>query len=581
MSVGVCARILRITNSVQTKLRNVMSMTTVRSTIARLSTLGCAALLLVSCGSTNSGEGGSVDANNGADDIQTQEDGSGQGTAPVSQLEDGFIRDQEEGTPVPGGELRLASFLEPASLDPAETIVAGTTGGIEMLNLYDSLTRWSVDENAFIPQTAESVESNDEFDEWTVTLRPDITFSDGTDYDAEAVKASQERYASMPSPEGNFWNENVDSVEIIDDHTLRYELTSPWSDFPSLLSGGPGMILAKAAYEGGEEEFEPIGAGPFTLDEWVPSEHISFTKRDDYWAGEPNLDGFTSVFLDDQQVAVDTLNSGGVDAVFALHASFVEQLMDGGYNGLASTLAAGASVLINASEGYPGEDIRVRKAIQLAIDPQVVMERAYQGAVDGDPTLFPANSMWHTTTAGVEPDVDQAKELLEEAKADGYDGKIEHVDLSDPSNRNRAGAIQALLEAAGFEVEVDLRRTSAEQIQRVSVDVDYGTAAWGTNVRNVNPLPRFFTNLHSEGNQLSGIYTSEEMDSYIEEFQAAPDDESRRAAIDKIQQQINEDAPFVVLGQLAELLAWGDHVFGVTESANTTVLLDKAWLAQE
>lgn len=557
-----------------------MHRTRVRSRVARSSIFLLTAALLVGC----SGSSGAPTADDGPGEQEAEGETAvdddvpeGDDVAPVSRLTDGFIRPQEDGSPVDGGELRLAAFLEPASLDPAVTIVAGTTGGIEMLNLFDSLTRWDNEEQAFVPQTAETVEANATFDEWTVTLRPGITFSDGEVYDAEAVKASQERYAELPSPEGNFWQENVAEIEVVGDLELKYTLISPWGDFPSLLSTGPGMIVSPQGYAD-EDDFEPIGAGPFTLEEWKAGEFISFVKRDDYWAGEPHLDGFTSVFLNDQQVAVDTLNSGGVDAVFALHASFVEQLVSSDYNGLVSTLAAGAAILINADEGSPGEDLRVRRAIQLAIDPQVVMDRAYQGVVDGATSLFPSNSMWATETRGPDPDLEEAKRLLEEAKADGYDGKLKHIDLSDPSNRNRAGAVQAQLEAAGFEVEVDLARSSAEQIQTVMVERDYDIAAWGTNVRNVNPLPRFFTNFHSEGNLTSGIYTSPEMDEQIEAFKEAPDNEGRLAAIDRIQQRLNEDVPMVMLGQLAEILAWDGKVRGIKESGNTTALFNEVWL---
>src|SRR5699024_9213197 len=121
---------------------------------------------------------------------------------------------------------------------------------------------------------------------------------------------------------------------------------------------------------------------------------------------------------------------------------------------------------INAEEGFPGNDVRVRKAIQLAIDPQIPMDRAFDGAVAGSTSLFPDWSSLATPTRGPEPNIEEARRLLEEAKADGYDGKIEYMDNADGDNRKRALAVQAQLEAAGFEVELELTRTIAERIQR-------------------------------------------------------------------------------------------------------------------
>lgn len=554
-----------------------------RSSVRRLSrafaAVAAASLVLAGCaGGGGESESGQPETEETSEPDDSQE-GTGGGDADVegiSALGDGFIRPDEGGTPVEGGTFRWAAYAEPGSLDPAKTIYAGTTGGMEMLNLYDAIVRWDVEAQEFVPQTAESVEANGDFDEWTVTIREGITFSDGADYDAEAVKASQERYSEAAAPEAGMWNASVEEIEVVDSHTLVYHLTEPWQNFPTLLSTGPGMIVSPNSGDG--DDFEPIGAGPFVLDEWVSGESITLKAREDYWDGTPYLDEVVSVFLDNQQVAIESLDAGSVDAAFALQASFVNQLVESGYNGMTSAVNGGSTALINASEGFPGHDVRVRKAIQLAIDPQVLMDRAFEGVVQGSTSLFPDWSQWATPTRGPEANIEEARKLLEEAKADGYDGKLEYIDNADGANRERALAVQAQLEAVGFDVELSLTRTIAERIQRIAVDRDYQMSAWSINSREAYPLDRFYSNLHSTGNQTYDTYTSDEMDSHIEAFKAATSKEEQLEALDKIQQQLNEDVPYVIWAQFIEILAWGDEVHGVESSSNSTALFSKTWI---
>ena len=230
-------------------------------------TVAVASLVLAGCSGGGGSEASSPDdgGDGGSGSEEVTEEGGG-AVESLSNLSDGFVRPDTGGEPVQGGTFRWAAYAEPASLDPAEAIFAATTGGMEMLNIYDSITRWDAEAGEYVPQTAESVEPNDTFDEWTVTFREGIVFSDGTDYDAEAVKASQDRYADSTAPEAGIWNLSVESVDVVDSHTVKYTLTEPWQQFPALLSTGPGAIVGADSGEG--EDFTPIGAGPFVLENW-------------------------------------------------------------------------------------------------------------------------------------------------------------------------------------------------------------------------------------------------------------------------------------------------------------------------
>ncbi len=489
---------------------------------------------------------------------------------------DGFtVVEAADATPARGGQLTFAGLGEPRSLDPAVTIAAGTTGGVEMLNIYDSLTRYDVATASFVPQLAESVETADGGVTWTVELREGLRFTDGSPLDAAAVKRSQERYVATPGPEAGLWAANVEKVAAAGG-TVTYTLRQPWMSFPSALSTGPGMIVADSSGSG--EEFKPVGAGPFLLDRWAPQEQLVLKANPDYWAGAPALESLRFVYMPHQQASLDSLESGEVDMALVTDPEKVDPLIEAGAPAYVSMVGVGSMVLVNASEGRAGADPRVRQAMAMAVAPEAVSSRAYGGKALASTTMFPDYSRWHTATAGPKSDPDRARELVKEAKADGFDGTLVYRSVNDPGARNSALAAKASLEAVGFKVELDFARDIGQLIGKVAVEKDYDLAKWGLNYRDADPFSKMYATLHSAGGQGFGMATSPELDGLLLELQGATADAQGVAVMDKIQQEINELVPFLNFGPFAEVITWNDDVHGITGSGSTMVLFDKAWL---
>jgi peptide/nickel transport system substrate-binding protein len=496
--------------------------------------------------------------------------------AKERDYQEGVLGDDSGGDPVSGGTLSFGAFSEPASLDPAVTIAAGSTGGVEMAALYDTLMRYDTGEQDFVPQLAESLEHNDDYSEWTLTLRDGVTFSDGTPLDSAAVKWSQERYVAAPGPEAALWASNVRAIETPDASTVVYRLNGPWVLFPSIISTGPGMIVAKSSDAGGE--FKPVGAGPFTFGNWAPQEELVLEANEGYWDGRPHLDEVRSVFLSDQQTAVDSLESGSLSMALMRDPDKVDDLLDAEMGGYMNMVAASNVAVINASEGRPGSDVRVRQAMAMAINPDLIRERAVDGHGLADSTVFLDYSRWHGETDGLAFDPDEATKLLEEAKADGYDGKITYTDQSDPVSRAIALVVKASLETVGFEVELNLQRTVADTITSVAVNRDYDVAGWGLSFREGDPFSKMFSTIDSESPSTYGMATSPEMDTLLDEFKAAAEESDQVAIMDQIQQQLNEQVPYLNWGPVAEYNAWTDDVHGVVGAMNSIVLLHEAWI---
>lgn len=342
----------------------------------------------------------------------------------ATELADGFVggADADSGEPVSGGAAAFASFSEPSTIDPATTIAASTTGGVELLNIYDSLMRYEAERGTDVPLLAESLETEDDRT-WTLTLRTGVRFSDGSTLDAESVVLSQERFADAGGPDAVVWNDNVVGIETPDARTVVYELERPWPEFPNVLTTGAGMIVAPGS-EAPEPGYSPLGAGPFTLDAWQSGVAVTLGARADYWDGRPYLDTVTVEYLDRTDVAKDTFHNGEVDVVYLRNPNDVQEAMADGYPGYVSMAAVANVTIINAAPGRPGSDIRVRKAIQLALDSEALYERAFGTTSYSGRELFGEYSRWHTGQTAAEPDPDRARRLVDQARADGFDGRL-------------------------------------------------------------------------------------------------------------------------------------------------------------
>lgn len=235
-------------------------------------------------------------------------------------------------------------------------------------------------------------------------------------------------------------------------------------------------------------------------------------------------------------------------------------------------------VTVNTREGRPGEDVRIRKAMALALDPELDTERAYAGKGLPGQEIFPPESRRHS---GVEPlgiDLDKARELLAEARKDGYDGTVTYMDGTDPVSRSKAVVVKAMLERVGFTVELDLVSSIADRVSKTYVDHDFDISRGAASVSEGDPYHRLQNVLNSESYGNPGGYADPEMDRLLVRLQGAKDEAGTQKVLDDIQRLFNEDVPVINLGASAGFTAWGENVHGVVPTDEYMVLLGEAWI---
>lgn len=506
---------------------------------------------------------------------------SGGAQAGVGAANDsaGLVGDQtDSGDPVSGGTLTYAGYSFPSNLDPAGpgSFVAGSTGGTEMASIYDTLMRYDVAEDEYVPQLAESLEHSEDYLTWTLALRDGVEFSDGTPVDAAAVVASINRYNAEEAPHSQEFESAVESVRANGPREVVFSLTQRWNELPAALTFGHGMVLAPAAYAD-EDAFVPIGAGPFTVASFAPDSKLTLSARDDYWDGAPNLDSVEFVAVADGQGRIESLKSGDVDMAFLREPENVARAK-GDFPGYFEPLSLGSVVEINNREGHPGSRATVRKALAHAINPEFVNDRAFSGSALATTKVFPEWSQWHNDAPAIEYDPERAKDLLRQAKADGYDGTIRFLSVNDPMWRNIAISIQTALNSVGFEATVDYVPTVTDKTKKVYVDHDYDITYSSYSVADAAPLMRIDASLNSGSAKNVVGYKSPEFDAKLKAVRHSTSDEEEQASLAAVEQQMLEDLPYFSWASGANFVAWNGNVHGAVPNNDGIMMLGNAWI---
>ncbi|HLR43608.1 MAG TPA: ABC transporter substrate-binding protein, partial [Brevibacterium sp.] len=297
-----------------------------------------------------------------------------------------------------------------------------------------------------------------------------------------------------------------------------------------------------------------------------------------YWGGPPPLDTVRLVALNGPQENVDSLQSGSLDLAYIRGlAPAITDTVDAGYPGFIDILNAGSAEIINNRDGRPGADVRVRTAIALALDPGQIDQRAEKG--EGMPTsdLFGSTSRWRPDVDGAPFDPDRARTLLDEAKADGYDGTLEYVFLNEPKDHAVALAVQALLQNVGFTVDLHGATSAADIITGVYVRHEFDLAHAGLGFYESIPDLGLQGVMQSSAPSNTAGSDDPEMDALIAEFRSASSVEDARAVMGRIQTRWNDTVPSVPIGALPSMWAWQKNVHGVEPTATGIMLLGDAW----
>ena len=486
--------------------------------------------------------------------------------------------------------LHIAVGSDAGCADPQQLILNDAV--FSTRHLVDSLTDQDPETGEIVPWLATDWEVNDQATEFSFTLRPGVTFSNGEPVTSEVVKANFERILEF-GPRGNIarsYLENYEDTEIVSDHEFVVKFSEPNAHFLQAASTHNLGLLASESIELSDDERcqGVIGSGAFVLDSYRPNEGINLVAREDYDWGSPlyenrsapKISGVSFTVVQESGVRAGLLQSEQVDAIGSVAPQDIPAIEQTDAT-LHTLTVPGVPMSLRLNHGSPViQEHAVREAISLAINREQVAEVVYP---DGAPA---ATSILSSTTPGhsdfceeLRYDPERARGLLAEAGfTPGDDGILvrdgERLELDftwsaiTATNSGSVELIQQQLSEVGIAAELD-EGTPAQWTAKVA-EGNYHLDWFNTTRSDADILRTVFDSRLANTSHLpEGYHTDEALS-----LQATTlDPEAREEAIHQAQKALIEDYTSIPVIDHTNVMATSAEVSGLRFDSDRRIRL--------
>jgi ABC-type transport system substrate-binding protein len=455
-------------------------------------------------------------------------------------------------TPKPGGALIFGVDAEEVGFSPTK----GTFDEVGLLyarTVFDPLM--IIDDNGLPqPYLAESVTHNADYTVWTITLRPNVVFHNGSPCNAAALQSNfqQQQAAALTGPEFT----NFSDIAITGPLTVAVTMKSPWVPFDYYLAGGVGGQIAYVAEPNwlkSGSQTNPIGTGPFVFSEWVPNDHFTATKNPHYWRpGLPYLDSITYKPIPDTDSLLQTFQSGGVDIMHTDTANVIKALRADASYGYAddSEHLAGepdmGCLLLNLSKP-PFDNLKLRQAAAYAVSSAQYVAVIDDGVNPTSNGPFTTTSPYHAANNNY-PVYDPAKatQLVNEVKQSGAPVSLSLNHTPDPNTTKLAEYLQQKLEAVGMTVTLEPVLQAA--IISTALTGKFEAQTWrqfGAVDPDLNYIFWSPTNINALFSINMARNTDPDMQTALIKGRQSPNQSDRVAAYQEVDKLMGTDLPYI------------------------------------
>ncbi|MFJ7669354.1 ABC transporter substrate-binding protein [Lysinibacillus sp. NPDC097195] len=468
-----------------------------------------------------------------------------------------------------GGEKTLVYGRggDSTALDPA-TVTEGESFKVTV-NLYETLINFGDKDVTLQPGLAKSWDASPDGLTYTFQLEEGVKFHDGSDFNAEAVVKNFERWKAGADKFPYFMSQfTMDGEQVIEsitaegDNTVVFKLKQPQAPFLKNLAMSPFAIASPKAFEANDDALidNPVGTGPFKFVKWVRNDSITIEKNPDYRiAGLPKLDKVIFRSYPENSARLNALNNGEVDVADGLSPSDKESIeanadlqlierpsMNVGYLGLTVTRA-------------PFDNVKVRQAVNYAIDKQALVDAFYEGLAEpAKNPMPPVIAGYNDDIAGYAYDPEKAKALLKEA---GYDGK--EIELWAmpvprpymPDGQKIAEAIQKNLADVGMPSKIVSFEWATYLEKAQNGEADAFLLGWTGDNGDADNFLYTLLDADNIGSNNYTYYDNEKLHDIFVAAQTEVDETKRTELYKQAQVIISEDAPWVPLAHSIPILA--------------------------
>jgi peptide/nickel transport system substrate-binding protein len=476
---------------------------------------------------------------------------------------------------------------QPEPTAPAEpkTLVIASGTDIENTNIHlvTASPSYSVLEHIFEPLfsmspegvleplLAESITATGDTT-YEIKLRQGVSFTDGTPFNADAVVANLEW---VLNPDNGapfaFLISQVESITAVDDYTVEITTSAPFAPLPAHLAHGALAMVSPAALEQGVEFMaeNAIGTGPYMLESWARDEAVTLVRNPDYWGDAPAIDTVVFKVVKEDGARIIEIEAGTIDVAVRVPPVEIPRLQANPDIDVVITPGLRTIYIFFNVTAEPFDDVRVRQAVNYAVDVQAIVTSLFNDAALVSTAPFAPPIFGYSAQTPYSRDVERAKALLEEAGV--APGTV--VEMYHPTGRYIqdalvADAVRSQLAEVGLVVELKTLEwpqyvPTVRKTKEDGNDVQFAMLGWG--VPTVDADYALFSLFHSSQHPPGfngAFYSNPEVDALLEEGRSTLDPAARQAAYAKAIEIIWEEAPWLFLYSEIQVTAIRKNVSG-------------------
>ncbi|SMB89661.1 peptide/nickel transport system substrate-binding protein [Desulfonispora thiosulfatigenes DSM 11270] len=475
------------------------------------------------------------------------------------------------------------SNQEKVQTDDTKKLVYGAEFEYEKINpileettvdemIFSGLTKFD-ENNKVVPDLAKKWDISLDGLEYTFTLRDDVKWHDGEKFMAGDVKFTIDKVIdpnTNTAKQEEF--EQVNSVEVIDEHKVKVILKKPFPPLLEKLSIGvvPKHLLEGKDINNADFNSNPIGTGPFRFKVWNQGSDLTVVANEDFYNGRAKLDTVIFKFLPDANVRLVQLETGEIDLAY-LEPDQLERIKTMENIKLYEMPTADYRCMMYNMKEPLWQDVKVRKALNYAVDRQAIIDGIVLGK--GTRAYGPLQVSWanNPDVEKYEYNLDKAQTLLKEAGwKPGSDGILEKdgkkfsfkltCPITDPVRVALANSLATDFKKIGVEAIPDPLDWSVIKID----ETESFLLGWGSPFDPDDHTYRLFTSgVIGKGLNNLGSYKNSEIDRLLELARTTSDTEKRKEYYGEFQKVLAEDPPYNFICYLDALYGVNKNVEGI------------------